>query len=177
MSADRRAGNEVRWPDQSVRHYDREERLARKQQKPPESGGGLFTRNRSLLIVLLDIVLVLMMFALYLLFFRTAPSSTEMSGFIVNGNAFVFDGEVYLTVTISRDGRVARQPQDDMLVELSFPGGITVIDTLPVDPDRPTTIRHIVSGDPARSFLDADEVPVGVTVRGRTRTVALPLRH
>ena len=176
MSADRRPGNETRAPGQFVLHYDREERLSRKQRKAPESGG-FFTRNRSLLIVLFDIVLVLVMFGLYLLFFRSAPTSTEMDGFIVDGNAFVFDSEVYLTISITRGSNATLNPQDDMLVELSFPGGTAVIDALPIDPDHPATIRHVVAGESARSYLNADEVPIDVTLRGRTRTVALPLRH
>lgn len=176
MSAHPCPAEETRERGQYAFHYDREERLARKPRKAPEPGGFL-QRNRSLLIVLLDIVLVIAMFALYVLFFRTAPTSSEMDGFLVDGNAFVFDEEIYVTLSIARGRTMPLVPQDDMLVEVSFPGGTALVDALPVDPDHPATIRHIVRGEPARRYLDADEVTVEVTVRGRTRMFALPLRH
>jgi hypothetical protein len=149
MSAHRRPGEETREPGHYVYHYSREERLSRKPQEAPEADG-FIKRNRSLLIVLLDIVLILVVFVLYLLFFHTAPTSTEMDGFIVDGNAFVFDGDIYLTLSITRGGNAVLVPQDDMLVEVSFPGGRTLVDALPIDPDYPATIRHVVTGESAR---------------------------
>lgn len=174
MSAARRSGDETREPDRFVRHYDREERLALKHDREPERGG-LFARNRSLLIILLDIVLVLVMFVLYLLFLRPDTVVTQIDGFTLGGSAFVFDTEIYLTVTIGRSGDAPLLDGAETLVRIAFPDGADVTDTLPTDPEYPTIVRHVLSAENAERFLQRDEVPVSVTVRGRTKTYRLPL--
>ncbi len=174
MSAARRGGDETREPDRFVRHYDREERLALKQDHEPERGG-LFARNRSLLIILLDIVLVLVMFVLYLLFVRPEPALTQMDGFTLGGSAFAFDAEIYLTLTVGRPADAPLLDGAETLVRVAFPDGSVLTDTLPTDTEYPTIVRHVLAAEHAERFLQRDEVPVEVTLRGRTQTYQLPL--
>ncbi len=174
MSAARRGGDETAESDRFVRHYDREERLALKQEQKPEPVG-LFARNRSLIIILLDIVLVLVMFVIYLLFIRPGTAASEIDGFVLEGGAFVFDTDIYLSLTIRRTTDAVLLEGADTLVRVTVPDGSEITDTLPTDPEHPITIRHVLSGEHADRFLEREEVPLEVTLRGRTHTHRLPL--
>lgn len=168
-------------------HYDREERMGDRGEREP-SRGGIFQRNRSLAITLLDLLLVLIIFALYMVFFRPGANDAlaRFDGYTVDGSAFVFETDVYVTVTVElsddgvvRDDGVDREDRvvqggGETLVRLEFPDGTGVTDVLPSDPDFPTTIRHVFSVD-ALGRGDRESVPAVIETLGRESTLEIPI--
>jgi len=156
-------------------HYDREERLGDRGQREPEQGS-IFRRNRSLAITLLDLLLVLIIFALYMVFFRPGSSDAlvRLDGYAVDGTAFVFEAEVYVTVTVGLADEVAVREGEDSLVSLEFPDGTVTTDVLPSDEGFPTTVRHVFSADELGRG-DPEIVPVVIEALGHERTVEIPI--
>ncbi|MFW5737511.1 MAG: hypothetical protein ACOCYX_01250 [Spirochaetota bacterium] len=177
-------------PSQYVFHYDRVERLGDRADRERPTGG-IFKRNKSLLIVLLDIVLVMMMFLLYILFLRPEPGVVQAEGYLLDGEAFAFDEEVFVTVRIepsAREDRAvpggsgtgsdegAEPPEGEAsLVRLRFPDGTAVTDALPTDAEYPTVIRHVFGGEAADETSESEEVVVHVVLRGAEHELRIPL--
>lgn len=113
-------------------HYNREERLAARHTAPPEHPSGLFRRNRSLLIILLDIVVIIIMFILFTFIFNPGRSWARVGDYRADLTTFVFDGEVYVSVEVSRV-RERSEPVTgaDTLVKIRFPGRDELLDVLP----------------------------------------------
>ena len=156
-------------------HYDRDERLGDRGEREPETGS-IFRRNRSLAITLLDLLLVLIIFALYMVFFRPGASDALMTldGYAVDGSAFVFDDDVYVTVTVELEDGEAVREGGDTLVRIEFPDGTSTTDVLPSDPEFPTTIRHVVPLD-ALGDDDPESVAIGLEALGRETTIEIPI--
>lgn len=156
-------------------HYDRDERLGDRGERKSEQGG-IFRRNRSLAITLLDVLLVLIIFALYMVFFRPGASDALVSvdGYTVDGSAFVFETDVYVTVTVELEDGEGVRDGDDTLLRLEFPDGTTATDVLPSDPEFPTTVRHVFDRD-ALGRGEPESVPVGFEALGHESTLEIPI--
>lgn len=156
-------------------HYDREERLGDRGEREPEQGG-IFRRNRSLAITLLDLLLVLIIFALYMIFFRPGASDAlaRLDGYEVDASAFVFEAEVYVTVTVELTDSEAVRDGEQSLVRLEFPDGTSSTDVLPSDRDFPTTVRHVVPLE-ALGRGDPDVVPVEFDALGTRTLLEIPI--
>ena len=172
--------NRKRSPETSGRgdlgfHYDRDERRGDRGEREP-ARGGIFQRNRSLAITLLDLLLVLIIFGLYMVFFRPGASDAlaRIDGYTVEGSAFVFEDEVYATVTVGLDEGGEVREGEQTLVTLRFPDGTSSTDVLPSDPGFPTTVRHVFPVD-ALGRGEPESVPVKVEALGRESAVEIPI--
>lgn len=65
-------------------HYNREERLARRQDAYERPSGGILRRNRSLTIILIDVLIVLMLFAIFRFFFFGREETPTVQGYAVS---------------------------------------------------------------------------------------------
>ena len=164
----RRSDRETRDPGRAGFHYSREERLGYESDGGGEEPRGIFRRNRSLAITLIDVLVVLLMFGLYLLFFRPEPGVESLGGYRFEGNAFRFDGDLYVTLTATRADDAPAAVGEASLLRVEFPGGEVVTDVLPTDPDFPTVVRHVAEADRPAGTNREDPAPagdeVGVTV-------------
>lgn len=165
-----KSGRETRDPGSYHFHYDREERLAGREE-PDEKPRGILRGNRSLTLIVLDVIFVLIVFALYFFFFSPEPGVARIDGYRVAGNAFVFDGELYVTVTIEADEPRTLEG-DESLVRVVFPDGERVTDVLPARPGFPTVVRRIVAPGAA---LERDELSVTLSMLGEQRELTLPV--
>lgn len=165
---------ETHEPGQHIFHYSREERLqGREQTRPGE--GGIFKRNRSLLIILLDILLVLLMFLLYVLFLRGDAGTVRFNGYRADGSAFIFDEQLFVTVTVERTQEDPVTAGEESLLRLRFADGTEMSDVLPTDPEFSTVIRHVITG-PARASAASDgAVRVVLVVRGDEHELSIPV--
>jgi len=145
-------------------YSSREERLAGREE-PVRETGSVFRRNRSLLIILLDIVIVLLMFMLYLLFVQP-EAGVQVDGFTIEGAGFLFDDDLYLTVTIEIEPGREADPGGESLVEVVFPDGSILTDVLPSSPDHPTVVRHVLAGADAAPDSD-DDIRIRVGLLGQ----------
>ena len=191
MSASRQGGSETSGSGDHFYHYNRDERLAGQPVRDQPSGS-IFRRNRSLLIIMLDIVIVLLMFVLYLFFFRDDPDTVQLAGYRIEGNAFLFDESLYVTVRVDRstdsdapagqrpaEQRPAEQPPAGArtLLTVRFPDQTEVTDALPVRAGYPTTVRHVLDAEQADRYEPGDTVAVDVDAGGQTTTVEIPVRE
>lgn len=151
-------------------HYDREERLAGREE-PSEKPRGILRGNRSLTLILLDVIFVLIVFVLYFFFFSPEPGVVRVDGYRVAGNAFVFDGELYVTVSIEADEERTLEGEQS-LVWVTFPDGERLTDVLPATTGFPTVLRRVVESDEPSA---GDEVRVTIAMLGTERELVLPV--
>lgn len=153
-------------------HYDRGEREGLGGRRTEESGGRAFRHNRGLLITLLDLIVILIMFVLYVVLVLPALGNQEIAGFRFSGRAFEYDGEVFVTVEITRTDRSTSDSAPprgaESLVEVVFPDGATVTDVLP-SPGSSVRVRHVLP-EPV------EEVPVKVTALGESIELLVNVR-
>lgn len=153
------------WREQNERtpvfHYNRAEREAlRGDRAGGETGGGFFRRNRSLAITLIDVVFVLILFVIFWFFLRPLADRVEIAGYRVTTEAFLFDGELLVTVrVVAPEDRSAPEASPAAAAPAtSSPGAAAPGEPVPVAPDagvRPltavppftTTVVSIALGD------------------------------
>lgn len=67
----------------SYYHYNREERLARRQDAYERPSGGILRRNRSLTIILIDLLVVILLFAIFRFFFFGRQETPTLQGYAI----------------------------------------------------------------------------------------------
>jgi hypothetical protein len=149
-------------------HYNREERLEGRAE-PVRRGGFLF-RNRSLAIVLIDLLFVFVVFVLLRVFIFDGNSPETVGPYAVEVSAFAFDGEIYVTVQITRDEPAEPAGGGSSLVEVRFPDGTVVTDVLPAAASEQIDVRHVLGEqDAARLIADGEgSIAVEVSLLGET---------
>lgn len=163
-------GDEAKGAGSLSFHYDREERLRGRPEQTPR--GGFLFRNRSLAIVVIDLLVVFVVFVLIRLFIFTGAGSASIGPFEVTLDAFAFDNEIYLTVTVTATEPVVPTSGEETLFEVTFPDDVTVTDLLPDSEGERTEVRYVVGPDESGGIQNEDgTVTVEVLAAGETIAV------
>ena len=135
---------------------------------PPEAKSGrrrLFVRNRSLMITVFDLSIVLLIFGIYYFVLAPDPSRIRVDGITASVESFFFDGEVYVTVTVTRVERDEPADGARSILVVVFGDQTRIVDTLP-RLDEPVYVRHVMSGVDADETLRQGRTVVTVTIAG-----------
>ena len=125
-----------------------------------------FGRNRSIIITAIDVGFVLLLFGIYHFFLAPDPSRVDVGGITAVVEAFEFNREVYLTVTVSVDSSRSGVDGESDLLGVEFADGTSVLDVLPASPEVPVFVRHIMTGADADAVLEEGSVGVQIRIQG-----------
>lgn len=149
-------------------HYDRDERLAQTGGPKPAEPKGLFRRNRSLAIILLDVLLILLIYVLFQFVFTPGRSSARVQDYDLELSAFRFEGELYVTVEITKSRDRETIPNgEDLLVTVNVPGVDPVLDVLPIIQSQSIRVTAVTKSETTEVVVDVSLLGESVSLHAK----------